>query len=62
MQPPVFPLLNTFQRLLIHRLADAFSIARCLDPQGGAGQMQLPGQPSIPSSILVLVKTVRSAM
>jgi hypothetical protein len=47
----LFPNLNSFHRLLIHRLADAYRIARELDPPNALGQ-----------SSFSLVKTAQTAM
>jgi len=68
MAPPAFPAgLNSYQRMLIHRLADRFGIKREVEsvPTG-----QPIGQPAWPSSssgglssgVVVLVKTENAAV
>lgn len=60
LSPPYFPpALNSYQRLLIHRLADTFGITREVDPiepNVWAATASAASVMNIPTGIVVLVK------
>lgn len=60
-QPPFFAPANTFQRLLIHRLADSFGLTRILDASTPLSPTMTSGLPSQGmTGTLILVKTPQS--
>lgn len=58
--PPYFPpALNSYQRLLIHRLADTFGITREVEPMSPsvwAATASASNVMNVPTGIVVLVK------
>ncbi|KAK4702120.1 hypothetical protein P7C70_g4105, partial [Phenoliferia sp. Uapishka_3] len=58
LSPPHFaPGLNSYQRLLIHRLADTFGITREVEPS-----MRVPGATALPTAVVVLVKSLETRL
>lgn len=66
MAPPAFPAgLNSYQRMLIHRLADRFGIKREVEsiPSPGPLSSAWPSSSSgLTSGVVVLVKTDHAAV
>lgn len=60
MSPPHFPpALNSYQRLLVHRLADTFGIKReveAITPSAWAAVVPAASAMNVPTGIVVLVK------
>lgn len=60
MAPPAFPAgLNSYQRMLIHRLADRFGIKREVEslPNPAALGQPWPSSSGLTSGVVILVKT-----
>jgi hypothetical protein len=60
--PPHFPTLNSYHRLLVHRLADRFGIVREVEnaPPGVVGLVRPVG--AMVAQVVVLVKAEASAL
>lgn len=68
LEPPVIPILNSFQRMLVHKLADTYGISRTIEQSNANGFTLLSptdagsSNPPTSQTIMTLVKTAQTCI